>query len=125
MKPFSLEEYLKNPSRRVVTRDGQEVRILCTDMKSDSCLFPIVALNKDEEGIEYLKYYTKEGKYYIDRNCSFDLFFAPKKKEGWINIWSCDDGIRFVGAEVFDSYKDAKNRDIIGRIATVKIEWEE
>ena len=23
MKPFSLEEYLKNPNRKVVTRDGK------------------------------------------------------------------------------------------------------
>ena len=29
---FSLEEYLKDPLRKVVTRDGREVRIRCTDM---------------------------------------------------------------------------------------------
>lgn len=126
MKPFSLEEYLKNPSKRVVTRDGKEVRILCTDMKSDdNDTFPIVALYKDEQGIEWLNYYNKEGKICLNTNCNIDLFFAPKKKEGWINIWSCDDRIRCVGAEVFDSYEDAKNRDIIDRIATIKIEWEE
>ena len=33
MKPFNLQEYLANPSRKVVTRDGRQVRIICTDAK--------------------------------------------------------------------------------------------
>ena len=33
MKQFSLKEYLKNPNQRVVTVDGEEVRIICTDRK--------------------------------------------------------------------------------------------
>ena len=36
MTQFNLEEYIKNPSRKVVTREGRNVnRILCTDMKGD------------------------------------------------------------------------------------------
>ena len=31
MKQFSLEEYLEHPDRKVVTRDGRSVRIICTD----------------------------------------------------------------------------------------------
>ena len=31
MKQFNLEEYLKNPSRKVITRDGREARIMCTE----------------------------------------------------------------------------------------------
>lgn len=31
MKEFNLNEYLKNPSQKVVTRDGRNVRIICTD----------------------------------------------------------------------------------------------
>ena len=34
MEQFSLEKYLASPSRKVVTRDGSPVRILCTDKKS-------------------------------------------------------------------------------------------
>lgn len=40
MKPFNLEEYLKNPSRKVVTRDGRNVRIICTDF--DNPDYPVV-----------------------------------------------------------------------------------
>ena len=31
MKQFNLEEYLNNPSKKVVTRDGRAVKIYCTD----------------------------------------------------------------------------------------------
>ena len=34
MKQFNLEEYLKNPSRKVITRDGREARINCTEGKT-------------------------------------------------------------------------------------------
>ena len=52
MEKFNLEEYLKNPSRKVVTRDGRNVRIVCTDRNINN--FPIVALiqlynDSDEE----------------------------------------------------------------------------
>lgn len=48
MKPFNLEEYLKNPSRKIVTRDGRVVeRILCTDAVGH---YPIVALVKIYDG---------------------------------------------------------------------------
>lgn len=34
MEQFNLDEYLKNPDRKIVTRDGcYAVRILCTDKK--------------------------------------------------------------------------------------------
>ena len=29
MKPFNLEEYLANPNRKIVTRDGRNARIIC------------------------------------------------------------------------------------------------
>ena len=31
MKQFNLEKYLNNPSMKVVTRDGRNVKILCTN----------------------------------------------------------------------------------------------
>lgn len=31
MKQFSLEKYLANPERKIVTREGKKVRIICTD----------------------------------------------------------------------------------------------
>ena len=42
MEQFSLEKYLANPSRKVVTRNGRNVRIICTDRRDLN--FPIVTL---------------------------------------------------------------------------------
>ena len=38
MKQFDLQEYLKNPSRKVATRDGRDVRIICTNYDSFSSI---------------------------------------------------------------------------------------
>ena len=35
MKEFNLEEFKKNPSQKVITRDGRDVRIVCTDANSE------------------------------------------------------------------------------------------
>ena len=42
MRPFNLDEYLKNPKLKVTTRDGKDVRIICTNAKGTR--FPVVAL---------------------------------------------------------------------------------
>ena len=36
MKQFNLKEYLENPKEEVVTREGDPVRIICTDKKWDT-----------------------------------------------------------------------------------------
>lgn len=58
MKPFNLEEYIENPSRKVVMRNGTPVRIICTDSKF---YLPIIALAKKPNGNEKIKYYPKMG----------------------------------------------------------------
>ena len=34
MKKFNLDEYLKNPTKKVVTRDGRPVIVISVDIKS-------------------------------------------------------------------------------------------
>ena len=121
MKQFSLEEYLKNPSKKVVTRDGKSVRIRCTDRKD--AVYPIVALI-DSNGKEEILSYTKNGYFYYDgRKDVNDLFFAPEKHEGWVNIYSGP----FTGVVVYKTEEDAKHCANANAkvIATIKIEWEE
>ena len=78
MKQFSLEEYLKNPSQKVVTRDGRQVRIICVDYKNNK---PIIGLVKQKyEDIEIAYNFKKDGSF-CDQEWKLDLFFAPKKKE--------------------------------------------
>ena len=128
MKEFNLTEYLKNPSQKVVTRDGREVRIICTDMKSD---FPIVALIYDEEKQkESIECFFENGKYlFFDADDSpLDLFFAPVKKEGWVNLYKgiVKDYLPSVGQKIYKSKENAiKNKRNDDYLVTVKIEWEE
>ena len=124
MEPFNLEEYLKNPSKKVVTRMGRKVRIICTD-REDS-IYPIIALIKDDKReSEILVSYTKDGIPAEYNEAYYTLFFAPEKHEGWVNIYK-DDKFYNVG-NLFSSKEDAlavtKGYNIY--VATIKIEWEE
>lgn len=86
MKQFNLQEYLANPYRQVVTRDGREVRIVCTDRKNHDN-FPIIALVETDEDDERVISFKIDGKWSVDGlENSLDLFFAPTKHEGWINL---------------------------------------
>ena len=118
MKAFSLEEYLKNPSKKVVTRERKKVRIICTDARGN---YPIVALI--EEGCyDNALSYTKDGELYNGESNVYDLFFAPEKHEGWVNVYRDFDGM--MCGSVFATEEEAKCNAKTA-IATVKIEWEE
>ena len=120
MKPFNLEEYLKNPSRKVVTRNGRKVkRILCTDARGQ---YPIVALVAAlDDDIESALSYTEDGHFHPWEEHIYDLFFASEKHEGWINLFKGSD-IKYVGYKIFESKEEAEK---VGSTATIKIEWEE
>ena len=122
LKPFKLEEYLANPSKKIVTRSGKDVRILCTDAKGD---FPIIALIDElTDNCIYHSVYTKEGhvKPY-DIPTRYDLFFASEKREGWINILKNDS----VFPDIYETQDLAKEYGMQrpDYIDTIKIEWEE
>ena len=127
MKPFNLEEYLKNPSRRVVTRDGRKVRIICTDVRSS---FPVIALlERFNDDIEDVEEYTKDGKYYDNETNKNDLFFAPEKHEGWLNIYRSDECGFYMGGK--SPYKSKEKADKVAKanpktfFTTIKVEWED
>ena len=123
MEQFSLEKYLANPSMKVVTRDGRNVRIVCTDMKNTS--YPIVALITDKEAGEFCIEYTSDGKF-RDLNIEYtlDLFFAPEKHEGWINVYE-EGSNRYLEGCIYETKEEAKRIRGYGYITTIKIEWEE
>ena len=126
MEQFSLEEYLANPSRKVVTRNGRNVRIVCTDMKYKD--YPILALEEiPDDNSEYVYAFTKDGNYEIDDLSIHDLFFAPETHEGWINVYRHSDGGHAYAGAVYDSKEDAEKRKTIDEnyVTTIKIEWEE
>ena len=121
MKPFSLEEYLKNPDREVVTRDGRKVRIICTDRKGAT---PIIALVNDGLSEELGHAFYSDGKIFSDEDNELDLFFAPEKHERWINLYK-DGDIVYTSMDTFNTKKEAEIASCSTCVATVKIEWEE
>ena len=123
MKQFNLEEYLTNPDRKIITREGKSVRIICVNRFSD--YYPIVALirNKDKEVIEC---YTKDGKFLENNTHNLDLFFVPEKKSGWINLYKINSTIS-PGPRAYYTKEEAESaaENKSYYISTIKIEWEE
>ena len=120
MKRFSLDEYLKNPSRKVVTRDGREVKIHCTNYRTN---LPIIA---EIEGKNCSESFTKDGKWLNYEDSENDLFFATKKHEGWLNIYRSESGFYLRG----NPYKSKEEAEEVAKanyktFCTTKIEWEE
>lgn len=125
MKQFNLEEYLKNPSKKVVTRRGKAVKIHCTNHESNR---PIIA---QVEGSDYSVSFTEDGKAFIGNNVisKDDLFFAPEKHEVWTNVYrrSNEDAYGIGFGCTYSSEEEAKEGIVpsLDCVATVKIEWEE
>ena len=124
MKQFDLKEYLVNPSRKLVTRDGRNARIVCTNRRYAG--YPIVALVQicDNYLNEEVYTYTKNGEFEAEQSTKWDLFFAPEKHEGYVNVYRGLKTGNFYCANVFESEELAKGAGK-GSIATIKIEWEE
>ena len=122
MKPFNLEEYLANPTKKLITRDGRNVRIICTDAKT---YYPIIALVESTDSTtEQCLSFIKNGKYFDNRSSVEDLFFAPEKHEGWVNVYK--DGDHFYSSmDILKTKDKAEALSCRSCIATVKIEWEE
>ncbi len=124
MKQFNLDEYLKNPQKRIVTREGASVRIICTDKVCNKKVSqkPIIAL-VDFGDREIVYPYSSDG---ISSSSlpELDLFFASEKKTGWVNIYNR--ATRGCGL-IYESEEKAKQNADKDKpyIATTKIEWEE
>ena len=126
MKQFNLEEYLKDPNKKVVTRDGRNVRIICTDQKGTE--YSVIALCTMSDGSENCCFYLPNGRRYWSAgadSCT-DLFFA-EKHERWVNLYDHSEGT-YLGS-VYSSKEVAeamsKKRGLQHYISTIKIEWEE
>ena len=121
MKPFNLEEYLANPSKKIVTRCGLAVtRFLCTDRKHTK---PIVACIEDG-CTEVVCFYAKDGKVTSNMSTDFDLFFAPEKHEGWVNVYKSESDWS-LGVSIWQTEEEAKKWVGAADYATtIKIEWE-
>ena len=124
MKQFNLQEYLSNPSRKVVTKSGCSVRILCTDAKGDC---PVFGLALDTDGSEFPIMCAENGESEFEEED--DLFFDTVKMNGWVNIYRDEDGFRSLGSlletEEQAIFEINEKNDKYKYIATIKLTWEE
>lgn len=80
MEQFSLEKYLENPQRKVVTGVGEPVRIVCTDMKGFAEDVNIVAVVTMSNGYETVRTYDSNGVFAcVETYAKDNLYFAPQK----------------------------------------------
>ena len=127
MKPFSIKEHLEHPDWEVVTREGRPVRILCTDLDDND--YPVAAV----VGNFHVDKYTAEGLFQAGKETKYDLFFAPEKHEGWVNIYEAAVPrqtigclvTRYAGSCIWPTEEEAKAAADPDPVATIKIEWEE
>lgn len=140
MKPFNLKEHLENPYRKVVTRDGRAVRIICTNGNLfssglNSSMYPVVALvkkssnNRDKNpNEELLICYSTNGHRIVGTNDRNDLFFETVKVSGWLNIYRLTTfpGGVSTGA-IYETKEEAlsKGEGKDNYLDTIFIEWEE
>ena len=130
MKEFDLEA--AKAGKKVMTRDGRNVRIVCFDMKDP--VKPIVALVEEIVHYEFpeahdkiqeaLVMYSPQGKAGDMHN---DLVIATEKFEGWVNIYY-DNATKKAEMyhEIYATEEIARHQgQFYDWIATVKIEWEE
>ena len=122
MKQFNLQEYLANPSQKVITRNGKEVRIICTNAKNDFSIIALISIDDKETLMDY----NNNGELSPDEMTDFDLFFAPNIKKGWINIFKDNNGT-YTSISIYQTKDEAEE---VGKksnnyISTHKIEWEE
>ena len=123
MKQFSLEEFKKNPNRKVVTKKGRPVRIICTDAKGDC---PVFGLALGVDGCEFPIMCSAIGETEFEEE---DLFFDTVTNEGWVNLYRTKSEMITFGyfrKTIEDAIKEIDNKSNDCRhIATVKISWEE
>lgn len=122
MKPFDLKAALAGAP--VVTRDGREVKWLAHDHGAD----PSFAVLARIEGSTSQVPLHENGMMFVRSECQSDLFMAPVKREGWVNIHTCTNGqpgvVAFCG-NVWATKELAETLQTPSKIAAIRIEWEE
>lgn len=119
MKQFNLDEYLKNPTRKVITRDGRPVKIHCTNYTKNHLIIAEI------EGTNLSELFNKDGKWLYLADSEKDLFFAPEKHERWVNLYKSGLGDYALGRDIYISKERAEAVASNNCVSTVKIEWEE
>lgn len=122
MKEFSIEAF-KNGAQ-VVTRDGREVEILRTDVKSTVPGYTIVGLI-EYEADEVVARWSSKGEFTKGEISPMDLMLKTQKRKGWINVYRVDKPPFTAAAGlIFETQAAAKaSAANSSYLDTIEIEW--
>ena len=125
MEQFTLEKYLADPTRRVVTRGGYNVRIVCTDLQKNDC--PIVGRIQYPSGIEEIDTFQTNGRCSERYQSDSDLFFAPAEETRWVYLYRprYDTQKVFASAAYGTEESARKAMTLDEGFGLTKITWEE
>ena len=123
MKQFNLKEYLENPSKKVVTRNGLPVKIHCTNFNGPAS---IIAEIKSGYSTSYSTSFFENGRYSKLAESPLDLFFDTVKHEGWTPVYRSFAGRISFGC-AYSTKKEAEEASKGNEyyLTTTKVEWEE
>ena len=123
-KPFDLEA--AKAGAPVVTRDGRPARIICWDYNLCGVQKLLVLVKDDVVDHENILAYNLDGTCCVSPS-PYDLFMAPVKHEGWVNLYRDSSGVLF--ATLIQDTKEKALSSVDAQsvcyVATAKIEWEE
>lgn len=119
MKQFNLPEYLAHPERKVVTRDGRKVRIICTDF--DNSDYPVIG---GIEGHKWPLNFSTNGEAIKGRPLACDLFFAPTIVKRWGIVYRKSERL-FDTREQAEKCMDEADEGEKKFCSICKVEWEE
>ena len=102
-----------------MTRDGSPVKIHCTNYNTNQ---PIIA---EIEGNNCSESFNKDGKWLNFEDSEKDLFFAPEKHEGYVNVIRNEVYNEAFCGKIYASKKEAESNANNATLATARIEWEE
>ena len=122
MKQFNLQEYLANPNRPVITREGKKVRIICTDAKS---IYPVLGLVDDGICGERFISCQENGRESNDLiESTNDLFFAPIIVKRWGIVYRKAERL-FDTREEAEKWREEADEGEKKFCSVCKVEWEE
>lgn len=127
MKPFNITA--AKAGKRVCTRDGREVRILCWDA---DCDYPLLGLIRDNISDSEYAYGWQMTGARLQCTCDSDLMMATEQKEAWgiLNQASSPAGampaeLRWLTARIFCTKEEAEAEMNKHKLAIAKLTWEE
>ena len=110
IKSFNLEEYLADPSKKVVTRDGKNVIIINHILKNNKHKVPYIIVEKD--GSEDMFMCTDDGICFIGEESPWDIFFLEESEP---ELTEFKEALKQFLYEGYDSILDITHGDAIDK----------